>query len=505
MSKEHAEQDLRKLVRELQRALKAKDKTIKKLVDQLEKSNNRVSALERELGKSPSRKFDEPFSVEAEERRQQQRTRSKARKKKARKGRVTTADKLKRAARTEHVYPTGVPIKDCKFSHARPIWRLEHGNAVLVAYYIFRGPNKQYGKVDGALGRSEFGIEIFVTLAQLVFVTGLSFDKACSLLNFFQGLQLSKSQADALLKQLSRHWEKDFDTLCTLLANSTVVHADETSWTINSVWAFLSEKARIVFFGVNKDAATLTQILNPDTFGGTVISDDAAVYANFEKSQKCWAHLLRKAIKLTLMEPNNDEYRKFTDGLLVIYRKACRIQKDRRFKDATRERKVQELEDELTELCEGMWFSDLPPQDEEALDDYRRLVNELMRLSLQGQLFTFVVGGDVEQPNGESSLLAGTNNESERELRGPATDRKTGRGSKTAAGARRRTVLGSVLGSLRLYLTEFTLSSVLGEINSWAAAGTSCFSDLLQRLKLPPPEASVLNSLYPNINSAKTA
>jgi hypothetical protein len=32
-----------------------------------------------------------------------------------------------------------------------------------------------------------------------------------------------------------------------------------------------------------------------------VISDDAAVYANFTQSQKCWAHFLRKAIKLTLM------------------------------------------------------------------------------------------------------------------------------------------------------------------------------------------------------------
>ncbi|MGA2930360.1 MAG: hypothetical protein ABSG43_31120, partial [Solirubrobacteraceae bacterium] len=31
------------------------------------------------------------------------------------------------------------------------------------------------------------------------------------------------------------HWEHEFDTLCTLLANSLVVHTDETSWSINSV------------------------------------------------------------------------------------------------------------------------------------------------------------------------------------------------------------------------------------------------------------------------------
>jgi hypothetical protein len=47
------------------------------------------------------------------------------------------------------------------------------------------------------------------------------------------------------------------------------------------VWAFLSEKVRVLFFGVHKDAETLRQILDPATFAGIVISDDAAVYANF--------------------------------------------------------------------------------------------------------------------------------------------------------------------------------------------------------------------------------
>ncbi|MEN6497999.1 MAG: hypothetical protein ABFD16_27180 [Thermoguttaceae bacterium] len=47
-----------------------------------------------------------------------------------------------------------------------------------------------------------------------------------------------------------------------------------------------------------------------------MISDDAAVYAHFTQAQECWAHFLRKAIKLTLMEPANMAYRQFTDRLL---------------------------------------------------------------------------------------------------------------------------------------------------------------------------------------------
>jgi hypothetical protein len=102
-------------------------------------------------------------------------------------------------------------------------------------------------------------------------------------MNFFQNLRLRKLQVDSLLNQLARHWEHEFDRLCALLANSTVVHSDETSWSLNSVWAFLSEKARVLFFGVHKDADTLRQILDPATFAGIVISDDAAVYANFSQ------------------------------------------------------------------------------------------------------------------------------------------------------------------------------------------------------------------------------
>jgi hypothetical protein len=90
---------------------------------------------------------------------------------------------------------------------------------------------------------------------------GLSFDKACTLLQFFQNLKLKKSQANVLLYRLTRHWEREFEILCTLLANSLVVHADETSWSLNSVWAFVSEQARVLLFGVHKDAETLRKIL----------------------------------------------------------------------------------------------------------------------------------------------------------------------------------------------------------------------------------------------------
>jgi hypothetical protein len=469
------------------------------LARRLEAAQRRIEELERKLGGGPpTRKLSEPFSLRAEEKRQQARGKKRRKKKRPpRRGRIATADKVAQAERTEQVLPAGVARSECSRSHTRAVWRLENGQAVLVAYEVFRGPKNQYGQIPGVLGRSEFGIEIVLAVAYQVYIVGLSFDKVCLLLNFFQNLQLRKSQADALLRQLSRHWESEFDRLCALLAHSAVVHADETSWSINSVWAFLSEKVRVLFFGVHKDAKTLEQILDPATFAGIVVSDDAAVYANFTRAQKCWAHLLRKAIKLTLLEPENHQYRQFTDRLLEIYRTACRVQRDRRLGDAGRARKVVELDDAIVDLCAPVWAAELPPT-EGAADDYRLLCNELMRLMIDQQLFTFVTAGAVETPQGEKTLVGGTNNEAERALRSAAEARKTGRTSKTVRGARRRTVIISVLESLRQHLPTLTLSSVIDEVLRWCETGKSCFDKLLQKFQLPPPEQSLLELLLPS-------
>jgi hypothetical protein len=410
---------------------------------------------------------------------------------------VTTEEKLRQAVRVESVYPEGVPEEDCQFSHTRCVWRFEHGQAVLVGYNVYRGPKNQYGKIPGTLGRSEFALEIVITIAFLVYIVGLSFDKVCLLLNFFQNLKLRKSQADALMRRLARHWEGEFERLCTLLAHSAVVHADETSWSLRSVWAFLSEQARVVFFGVHKDAATLHAILDPATFAGILISDHAAVYDNFTRSQKCWAHLLRKAIKLTLLDPSNDEFRRLADELLAIYRSACRIQRDSRLGDAGRKRKVAELDDAIVDLCLATWAKELPPG-EGPDDDYRLLCNELMHLMLAQELFTFVTAAPVKTPKGEAQPVAGTNNEAERTLRGPAMARDTGRTSKTFNGARRQTVIVSVLESLRQYLKTFTLKTVIGEICCWSKFGRSCFERLADKLNLTPSAEAILDRVLPH-------
>ena len=74
------------------------------------------------------------------------------------------------------------------------------------------------------------------------------------------------------------------------------------------------------------------------------------------------------------------------------------MQSDRRLGETGRARKVAELDDEILELCGATWAAELPPG-EGPENDYRLLINKLMRLMLAQQLFTFVTAAAVKTPS----------------------------------------------------------------------------------------------------------
>lgn len=413
-----------------------------------------------------------------------------------RRGRRRTLLKFEDAQRIEKIAPAGVAADTLRLVRRRVAWRLENGKAILVGYEIYDAPGHPSPPIGGVPRRSEFGLEISIVLAFLVYIIGMSLDKACQTMAFFCEFPLSKSQADLLLTRLANEWSDAFDALCELLVHSAVVYTDETGWKIGtqgcSLWVFASELARVFVFGCRKDAVTLEQFLPKDLFAGCVVSDDAAVYGEkFSLAQKCWAHLLRKALKLTLMYPRRTRYRKLFEGLLEVFREGKRAAVDKRLGDAGRQARKDQLENKLCALLvqypdslpaepSGAQKPAVPPPERTLFN----LVAELRRLVAEDELFTFVIVPEA----------APTNNEAERELRGPALARKAGRTDKSESGARRRSVVVSVFESLRQTLETFTLANVLEEVANWLERGTSCFEERAANTAADPPPAAALDS-----------
>jgi len=437
------------------------------------------SELKELRKKNPTQRLNEAYSVKAEEQRraeaQQAGKPSKKKQKPKRRGRISTAEKLAKATQEEDIWPTEYSLHECTWRYSRVAWRIIAGQAVLVAYQIYAGPDGRVSQVPGVPKRGEFGTEIITALAYQHYIAGLSLDTVIGEFDFYWNLTLGKSQADRMLNRLAKEWLPEFDALCQLLAVSAVVYADETSWSINSVWAFLSEHSRITVFGCRKNGETLAVLLKKEDFKGILVSDDAAVYQGFDLAQKCWAHLLRKAIRLTLLKPDRPQYKTFIDALLDIYRQGKAIAADKRLSEDGRRTRVQPLIEAIRDCTTARIADETKPADD-AEKDFFNLTHEIVRLLGNDELFTFVIHPEAD----------GTNNISERQLRPAAQDRLTGQTNKTERGARRRTVITSVLDSLRGFVPKLTLKTALEELDRWQQTGISCFRRLVQTLKLPP-------------------
>ena len=347
---------------------------------------------------------------------------------------------------------------------------------VLVADHIHARPDGRVPQIPVVPKRGEFGTEIITALAWQHDIAGLPLDTVIGEFSFYWNLTLRKSQADAMLNRLAKEWLPEFDALCQLPAVSAVVYANETRWSINSVWALLSEKSRITVFGCRKNGETLAVLLKKEEFQGILVGDDAAVYQGFSKAQKCWAHLLRKAIRLTLLKLDRQQYREFLDALLNIYRQGKAIAADKRLSEAGRRACVEQLVDAACN-CTGARFADATTPTDDAERDFFNLTHEIVRLLGEDELFTYAIHPEAD----------GTNNVSERQLRDPAQDRLTGQTNKTERGARRRTVMTSVLDSLRLHLPNLTLKTAQEELARCQQTGISCFRRLVKRFNLPAP------------------
>ena len=125
--------------------------------------------------------------------------------------------------------------------------------------------------------------------------------------------------------------------------------------------------------------------------------------------------------------------------------------------------------------------------------DANRLIDLIFTLQQRiAELEKQVAGSGTAKVDEPYSMKA---EEKRQEARGKK--KPNSRTNKTAAGARRQTILTSVLQSLRLYLPTFTLTTVLAEIQRWIEQGRSCFEKQLKKLNLHPPEHSVLDRVLP--------
>jgi len=399
-------------------------------------------------------------------------------------GRRRQEQKISLVSVSEAIYPPNVRRKACVAHRQQYAWRIIEGQARYVCYTIYaEADSKDLPTAPGLRNsRSEYGLEIILMVAFLHYWIGLSLDHVCDVLKFFTGLELSKSQANALLNQLSADWSEEYDTIAELIALQLVIYIDETGWKVGKracyTWAFSTMMHVLFRCGVGRGKAEAQAVLG-EKFAGIGVSDDYAAYKYlFNEHQLCWAHLLRKAIKLMLEHPEQVKYSEFFKQLSEIYQQAVRFQKDQRL-SVGRGEKAEQLQAQIVALCTRAGEVIEPDKMPAHEASFVRLQNELVN-GLDA-LFVFVKHPEVEP----------TNNRSERNVRHEAEIRKGGRTSKSDPGAKRRSIIMTVLATLNTRFKKFTLDLLLAEVQRWIEVGCSIFQlELADLEKANPPPIS---------------
>lgn len=478
-------------------------RTIEQQADKLNQLEDKVERLETLVeGKADAKASKPPvFTENYSLGRNKKQKRSKKNAKKKRAGRKLTQAKRRLATAVVDVYADDVARDECIRHRSQYAWRFIQGKAVYVCYHIYDLPDSRDLPLPTGVrnSRSEFGIEIILILAFLHYWIGVSLDNACQIMEFFTELKLPKSQANSLLNQLSSDWNEQYDTIAELIALQMIVYIDETGWKVGKkscyTWVFSTGMHVLFRCGVTRKKSEATAVLG-EFFNGIGVTDDYAAYKSlFSQHQLCWAHLIRKAIKLAMQNPDETEYAEFLDTLCSIYDDAKQVRDDRKSSTteaAKSENKVdsseivKQLQDRLESLCTRREEKIItlkaaekanPPI--QATADHIATFILLQRELADNldKLFVFVANPEVEP----------TNNGSEPIVRHEAEIRKGARTNKTAKGAKRRGIIVTVLASLQTRLSTFTLSNLLSEVDRWLEAGSSLFEQELQAIQVNPP------------------
>jgi len=315
----------------------ARDERIRQQAEVIEHQAEQIRLLQDEIArlkellekKAASKTAKTPnFSLD-----RNQRSKQKKNKSTSKRGRKQQQAKLERVTEEHKIFPKDVDPKTCELRRTQFAWRIVDGKAIYVAYHIYAPSDAKEVPLPSGLrnSRSEFGIESILILAFLHYWIGVSLDHACQIMNFFTGLQLPKSQAESLLKQLARDWDEQYDTIAELIALQMIVYIDETGWKVGDkscyTWVFSTAMHVLYRCGVSRKKDEATTVLGDD-FAGIGVTDDYAAYKSmFSQHQLCWAHLIRKAIKLALQNPDEQEFGDFLDQLCSIYDDAKELQR----------------------------------------------------------------------------------------------------------------------------------------------------------------------------------
>lgn len=288
-------------------------------------------------------------------------------------------------------------------------------------------------RVADALPGATIGLKTMIHTAWLHYGLGMTIDKIVELVSVSANFRVTASGLVHGWRNLALLLMPLYQQIGKLARNSTVLHADETSWRVGGkthwLWCFTNKQ--LVYFVIDRcrGSPVVKKVLGI-LFRGTLITDFFGAYNKlvaFHK-QACLAHLFRELVKVDLIH-SSAGWTRFRKKLKRFLKDALRLdQKEGKISRKKFDRMKRRLHERLNDLATTSYA------DKHA----NRIAKRLRRH--QKAILTFLDNPEV----------APDNNHAERVIRNGVIMRKNSYCNRSQQGAETQGEMMSIFGTLHL-------------------------------------------------------
>lgn len=278
-----------------------------------------------------------------------------------------------------------------------------------------------HAKHPQSLPFTEYGINVFMMILLLRFRCHLSLANISAVLTVGYGLPIGKAAIGNLLVAAKRYLTHRYDLLVMEVRKGHIMYNDETGWLVagQTAWMWIMANEEVTVYW---PAESRGHGIFKDMYGD---SDAASMHDGYkaygavigeEKEYFCWSHILRFAFEETVIEQEGSDAIRMRDALVFAYY----------LKRNHPEYSVKQLKQSLTRSLDAILAM---PVTSTAM----KHIGHRLRTQKQGLVNSMLYTKD------------GTNNLSERELRGMALARTVSHGSDSFKGMETTAVCASVV------------------------------------------------------------
>jgi hypothetical protein len=280
-------------------------------------------------------------------------------------------------------------------------------------------------KAPGVLPRSLYGNQLIANATVMHYLNGIPMGRICEPTGVGAGSLVE------IFHRLSRLFAGVPDRLIEQYRMAPVKHADETGWRTNGkngyAWLFATPKISIFQFGKNRSSKVPQAVFGKEQKPGVLVVDRYSAYNKVPcLIQYCYAHLLRDVTDLEKDFPDNPEVKTFVSTVAPMLSLAMGL-------------RTQEIRDKPFYKKAGKLKRDVKAAME----------SSAQHLGIRRIQDIFIENEERMYHWAQDRRVPADNNLAERDLRPSVIARKTSFGSITDAGAKTRSVLTSVLQTMK--------------------------------------------------------